>query len=155
MPGIQRIQDHHREIVRRLVIGQRPSEIARALGLSVRQVSAIKNSEVVRRFIDMLQTRRDEAAVDIRRQIEELAPQAVEVLREAMESEESPWAIRVRAAMDVLDRAGHSAPKRHHHLHGVFTAQDLEEIKRRARQAGVLVGREVEEASYEEVEDEG
>lgn len=153
------MQELHREIVRRLVLGQRPREIAAELGVTPQTVSNVRNSSVVRQYMEMLQQGRDADVVAVQRRIKELAAVAIDVLEEAMEDESTPMGVRVRAAIDVLDRGGHAAPKRVEFLHGVFTRKDLEELKQRAIAAGAVipandadeVGEEVEDASFREV----
>jgi len=133
---IERIQEVHREIVRRLVLGQKPRTIARDLGISPQTVSNVRNSSIVRKEIARLGMSRDKEVEDISKQIREIAPIAVAVLETALHNEEVPWPVRFRAATDVLDRAGYGAVKKFQGVMAHLTKDEIEEIKRNAMKVG-------------------
>jgi rubrerythrin len=85
---------------------------------------------------------RDANSVDLARQIQEIAPKALENLRQIIEDEtgEIPLHMKAKESNNLLDRAGYGAKTQseHRHLHAHMTADDIEEIKRRARSCGVL-----------------
>jgi hypothetical protein len=137
---IQTLWDVHHEILRRLVLGQKSVEIARDLQVTAAVVSYVKNSEVGKKQLSLMHAASDVSVVNIAGRIKELAVQAVAVMEAALDSEQ-PMQTRLKAAVDVLDRAGHSAPKvmRTENYHAHFGAEDIEAIKLRARESGVVV----------------
>ena len=58
--------------------------------------------------------------------------------------------IKLKAATDILDRAGHAAVRtlRTENIHAHFTADEISDIKKRAREVGLLT-----DAIYEEDQD--
>jgi hypothetical protein len=48
--------------------------------------------------------------------------------------------IKLKAATDILDRAGHAAVRtlRTENIHAHFTADEISDIKKRAREVGLL-----------------
>lgn len=138
---IQQLWDLHHEILRRLIIGQKSVDIARDLGVTSAVISYVKNSEVGKRQLSLMRSAADLNAVDVAVRVKELAVTAVKVMEEGMDPDQ-PMALRLKAATDVLDRAGFGAPKilRTENVHAVLTRDDIEEIKQKARSmAGELV----------------
>lgn len=143
---IQQLWEVHHEVLRRLVLGQKSIEIARDLAITPAVVSYVKNSEVGRRQLSLMRAAADVSVVNITGRIKEIASEAVRVMEAAL-SEDHPMGIRLKAATDVLDRAGYAAPKvlRTENYHAHFGAEDIEEIKKRARESGVIVDAVAEE----------
>ena len=149
---IQQLWETHHEILRRLVIGQKSVEIARDLEITTAVVSYVKNSEVGKKQLSLMRSACDMSAVDVSVKIKELAGRAIAVMEAGLD-EEQPLALRMKAATDVLDRAGFGAPKiiRSENVHAHLTRDDIEEIKQRAREEGKRCGCVVE-ATFCEVE---
>ena len=131
--------DRYQEIARRIVLGQKNVDIANDLGVTPTMVSLVKNSPLVKDHIASLQEKADEEAINISARIKELAPKALQVLedivvRGQLSGEAVPARIRGQHAENLLDRAGHAAPKevRSLNLHGHYTSEDIEKIKQRA-----------------------
>jgi len=145
---IQTLWDVHHEILRRLVLGQKSVEIARDLNVTAPVVSYVKNSEMGKRQLSLMHAASNVSVINIAGRIKELATQAVAVMEAALDDCQ-PMQTRLKAAVDVLDRAGHAAPKvmRTENYHAHFGAEDIEAIKARAREAGAIV-----EVAYEECE---
>ena len=127
----------HHEIKRRLLLGQSNKQIAEALGIHPQTVSWVRNSPVMQKALKELNQKRDEAAVDLKNQIMELAPLAIKHYRRCLEDETNEvysTTQQLKIAGDVLDRSGLSPKQvnRHEHLHAYLNAADIEEIKRRA-----------------------
>lgn len=149
--------DMHHEIARRVVLGQTNVAIANALSVSPTLVSNVRNSPVVQQKMDLLRGTRDAETVDIAAQIKEIAPDALEVLRQVIEDgevsgEKIPARLRAHHSEKLLDRAGFGAPKiiQGSMLHGHFTKDDIDEIKGRAETLGLMSGTVVEDAVYDE-----
>lgn len=137
---VSEIWDLHHQIKRRIFLGQKNVDIARALGCTKEQVSSVRNSPVIREELQKMHESADAEVLDIRAEIKELAPDAMKVLEELMVNPDTPANVRLGCCRDVLDRDGHQAVQQVNHLHGHFTANDLLEIKDRAKQIGVSQG---------------
>jgi transcriptional regulator with XRE-family HTH domain len=139
---ISELWDSHREINRRLVMGQSQKDIAKAMGISEAKVSYTKNSAVSSDNLNSLRDARDQKAIDVATQIKELAPEALDVLTDLMCDTDSPRALKAKVAIDLLDRAGYSPPKKVAHavMHKHFTETDLNDIKERAKEIGITTG---------------
>ena len=129
----------HHEIKRRLLLGQSNKQIAEALGIHPQTVSWVRNSPVMQKALKELSQKRDEAAVDLKNQIMELAPLAIKHYKRCLEDETNEvysTSQQLKIAGDVLDRSGLSPKQvsRHEHLHAHLTTAEIEEIKRRARE---------------------
>ena len=129
---VQKMWERHHEIVRLTLLGNTQVDIAHMLGCTPQNVSDVLNSKIVRDKLQILRAERDASTVDVAAAIKNLAPKAVEVVDALLAKESCSDAVKLRAAMDILDRNGHAAPKVLHtkNLHGVFTKEDLEEIKK-------------------------
>jgi hypothetical protein len=134
--------DIHHEISRLALLGLKSVEIAERLGVSEAMVSYTLNSQVVKDKMEIMQGARDKECLDIMVRIKESVPKALDVLEQIMTGDASKLGqtpslnLRARTAENWMDRAGYPAqkPGSNLHLHGHFTAQDIEEIKQRARQ---------------------
>lgn len=133
--AIQNMWSVHHEIVRLAIMGFKQIDIANQLNISERMVSYTMNSPIVKRQLDIMRAARDINAVDIARQIKELAPIAVKKMQELMESEVD--SVSLRASKDILDRAGFGAVKKELSLSGHLTKEDIEDIKNRAKEVGL------------------
>ncbi len=136
---IQQLHDLHHEILRRLVVGQKTQDIARDLNITPVTVTYVKNSEIGKRQLSVMRSAADVSAVDVAGHIKQLAAKAVGILESALEL--GPTALGMRAAFDVLDRAGFGAPRivRTENVHAHLTREDIEELKHRAKLEGVVV----------------
>jgi hypothetical protein len=101
----------------------------------------------VREKINHLRIERDSSTIDIANQIKELAPKALDILRDVIEDDsgEMPLSVRVKEANNLLDRAGYN-PKtnvNHQHAHVHLSPEEIAEIKKRAinegKRSGVVV----------------
>lgn len=135
------VWDIHHQITRRIFMGQKNKEIARALNITKEQVSSVRNSPVVQDQLKELHKRANENAVDVKKEINDMASIAVGVLKQLMENETTSDSVRASVAKDVLDRGGHQPPPQQHNvLHAHLTGSDLQHLKERARQAAIENG---------------
>ena len=134
---IEHIWDVHREILRRLVLGQSRKQIAEDLGITPQTVTNVANSQVAQRELERLRNERDEQVKDVKKIIERASVKAALVLEEVIEDPGARGSDRVRAAIDILDRAGHGAVKKVAQMH--LTPEDIERIRER----GIELAREV------------
>lgn len=95
---------------------------------------------------------RDIDAVDISQEIKALAPAAVKVLEELMDNDLPN--IKLKAAQDVLDRAGFAAVKtiQTANIHAHLTREDIDDIKKRAKDIGLLMNPDNPMLDYIDVE---
>ena len=136
---VENIWDSHREIMRLAVTGMKHVDIADACNVTPEMVSYTLNSPIVKREMDLMRSARDLDAVDVAKRIQEVAPRALQVLEELLDSGNDTTKLRV--ATDLLDRAGHAAVKtlRTENLSVHLNKDDLEEIKKRAREIGLCI----------------
>lgn len=134
------LRDLHHQIKRRIFLGQKNNVIAESLGCTSMLVSYIRNSKQVQDELAKLHTRADLNTIDIRKEIDELAPKAIRVLEQLLESDGVAPNVKLTAAKDILDRSGNSAPQQINHLHGHFTSDDLRDIKERACKIANIAG---------------
>lgn len=136
---VSKIWDQHEEVVRRIVLGQKNTEIAGSMKLSQAQVSNIRNSPIIQDKLAIMKGARDAYTIDIARDIKEFAPKALEVLKRIVNGDDPSGlpigpALKARVASDLLDRAGY-APIKSVQVSGVhahLTLDDIAELKRRA-----------------------
>ena len=145
---IEQMWELHHEVCRLALIGMKQVDIANHLSVSPVMVSYTLRSPIVQRQLNQLKAVRDLDAIDVSKEIQELAPRAVKVLEELMDNELPN--IKLKAATDILDRAGHAAVRtlRTENIHAHFTADEITDIKKRAREVGLLT-----DAIYEEEQD--
>lgn len=105
---ISYIRPYHREIARRLVLGQRASDIARDIGMTASRLSIIINSPLFKIELQRLEDVRDEGVGNIGKTLKELSPVALEVIERTMYQARSEK-LKFEAAQDVLNRAGYGA----------------------------------------------
>jgi len=143
---VAKIWSQHEEIIRRLTLGQKNTEIASSMNLSKAQISNIRNSPIIQERLAIMKGARDAYTLDIARDIKEFAPKALEVLKQIVNGEDSSGlpigpSLKARVASDLLDRAGY-APVRNVQVQGAhvhLTKSDIEELKRRACVNGPVI----------------
>lgn len=105
------IRAAHREIARRVALGQSQTDIAKDLGYSESRMSIICNSPIMKQEIERLASMRDLSTVDVTIQMREKAPMMADVLEEvalfgAKDKD------RVEAAKSMLSFAGYDPVKK-------------------------------------------
>lgn len=156
--NLQKMNQLHHEIVRRIVVGQKDSEIAAALGCTTATVKYTRESPVVKQKLEIMMGARDASAVEIRKRIQNLAPLALHRLEEIMEDDTASESVRMKIAQDLLDRAGYDPVKKTMDV-GKYNEERINEIKQRARQNGMTLSKEddkdVEDAEIVEENESG
>jgi DNA-binding CsgD family transcriptional regulator len=104
------LRPRHREIMRRKLLGQSNKQIAEELCLSQNRVSVITNSPLFKLELERMMQQADDQVFDAMGKLRELQPDAVNVLHESMNQHEFPH-LRLKAAIQVLDRTGINSPK--------------------------------------------
>jgi len=144
---IQHIWDKHHEIIRLIVLGYSNKEIAEVIGCTPQTVSLTRNSEICKRKIEELRSRRDEEAVNVLETLEREAPKALELLMDVRSGKLSDdIKLRVKVAQDLLSRAGYGQVQRvkGSFVHGVVSEELLDRVKAK---------RNAVDADYVEVEE--
>jgi len=98
--------EKHKEIARLEVTGLRPKDIADRLRMTYCRVSIIMNSPVYKEFRNSLSGKRDEEALDIKKELLRGAEKGVQVLNDFLNDREVPAKTKATIAMDFLDRTG-------------------------------------------------
>lgn len=152
---VKKLWDRHKEICRLSAVGMSQVDIAEQLGLSPVTVSYTLRSPLVRHQIDLLQAGRDEAAVNLIEQIEEMAPKAVALLDFAMDDETQPMPTRLQASRELRGWMEFVLPKKREvtTLGALLSLDDIKEIKAEALKlnANQELTSKVERAQYEVV----
>lgn len=149
--NLQKMNQLHHEIVRRIVMGQKDKEIADSLGCTTATVKYTRESPVVQRKLEIMMGARDASAIEVRNRIAEMAPLALFKIEELLEKENISESVRLKAAQDILDRAGYDPVKKTLDV-GKFQTEKINEIKERARANGLMVEEDdVEEAEYTDI----
>ena len=143
---VKELWDLHKEISRRIFLGQKNVVIAEALGCTAQFVCMVRNSPVVKEHTEMMQGAADANCLDVAQRIQEMAPKALNVLEEILDTKNNPSispALRFRAAESILDRSGNSKIIKSQNLNMNMGKDDLEAIKERAlkkaKEAGITV----------------
>lgn len=143
-PGIGELTDLHHEICRRVLVGEKNVEIARALKCTPQTVSNVRNSPIVKYRLRKMQEERDAKAIDLSAEVNARALRAFEIIDEALyaENDEVPLSMRLKEANNLLDRKERidGIGQRSFHVHAHLTADDIEELKKRALEVGVASG---------------
>lgn len=151
---LQKMNQMHHEIVRRLVVGQKDHVIADALGITKATVKYVKESPIVKQKLDIMMGARDASSVELQKQIQALAPLALHEMNKIMVDENAPHGVRANIGKDILDRAGFKPANININRDESYTEEKLKEIKERARASGIIY--EAEDAEIvEESEDSG
>lgn len=110
----------HFRMVELAFLGYKENAIAEILGRSSQNVTDVLNSELAQAHLAGLQEARDENSISVAKQIKELAPEALRLIKTSLirknqdlinDPEMKIDSLHTRIAMEVLDRTGHGAPK--------------------------------------------
>ncbi len=142
------VRERWREVARLVVLGVRTGVIAQELDLTPSTVSSILRQPETQQYIEELRTMRDENVADVHDRIVSCADNAVNFLEAILSgNEDVSQALKLKAALTILDRAGHPAATKNIHvgLTGHLSAQDIEDMRRRAMDSGSMVAEQVED----------
>lgn len=131
---IETIWPQHKEVMRRLLLGEKHVAIARALNVTPAMVSYTANSYLVQKELAILNAKRNGITVDIANDIRDLNPIAVQRLGEILMNGGEKDSDTIKVAFGILDRDGHTPIKRSINFNGTLTPEDIEDLKKRARE---------------------
>jgi len=136
---ISKMWENHHEIARRIVLGQNNKSIAEDLGCTAQTVSNVRNSPVVKEKISLMNAARDGGTIDLAKEIADLAPLAIERIKEVLTSgstlgKEASASVILKEANGLLDREMGRAVQRvdTRGVHAHLTMEDIQKIKDRA-----------------------
>lgn len=138
---LKHMTERHREMARRLVLGERQYDVARSCGISQQRLSDIVRSPVFMAYMEQLSTMREQRTGDILQDVRRGATNGLGLLLRVLtegteENRGSSISTRVNVARDLLDREG-SAPRvskrqaANQESSLYLTADDIERLKRR------------------------
>lgn len=162
-----KLQDHHKEILRRLSLGQRAKEIAHILDVTEVTISIIRNSDIGQGYLNQLHGGMESGVQDVKTRLKDLAPKAVDIIEEALggkvtrpQNGNITTSQMLKAAFEIVGIEGHVKPTRvdarHTYEHKLSSTQ-IEALKQRAIAEGVESGNlvtvpnKVENAEFEEI----
>ena len=143
---VSEMWDVHHEIVRRRLLGQKVVNIAKDLGVSEAMVSYTVNSPVVKDKLEIMKGARDAETIDLAKRIRENAPQSLRLLEDIISGEVDgtvvPLNMRRQEANMMMNRAGFAPVQtiKGAILHGHYTSDEIDEIKKRALEDGLKSG---------------
>jgi hypothetical protein len=132
--------ERHREMARRLVAGDRPSDIADSMGITKSRFSIICNSPIFFQYVGELSQKTDVSIVDMRNRIVNNAPKALEILEDVLKNETGKFdaKLKVKVAQDMLDRGDLGAVHKSMAITTTLTESDFVELKRRKFEMKVI-----------------
>lgn len=145
LTAINSLTGRYREVIRMSALGIKAEEIALKIGMTVSHIRAILATPLAKDHLSKLMDVRDAHAVDISTQIAEIAPLALERVKEMLQkgSGTAPPVV-LNAAKDILDRAGYSPVRRVQAMTARLTSEDIAALNERARLAGIDLAPETE-----------
>lgn len=155
---VTKIWNTHQEIIRRHVLGQKGTDIARALGLSPVTVGYTINSPVVKEKIAELQADRTSTVANMQERIADLQSDAIDYLDTLIHDDNCDRRLRFSVAKDILDRGGNSkiTKVQTSSLNVSLSGEEIQKIKQRglemAREAGLVQQAEVTIETIQEEE---
>jgi len=128
------MKELHHEIVRLHVIGTPNKDIAKTLNVSEQMVSYTLNSKVVQDKIDLMRASRDADIIDLTREIRSKAPKALKLLEDIIDDHGKNYhiALAAKTAENWMNRAGYSPVQKFQGAVAHFTAEEIEDLKKKA-----------------------
>lgn len=136
---IQRVWERHHEIKRLLLLGLSNKVIAKRLGVTPQNISDVRNSPIFQEQLAVLEAARDAESVDISKVLLEDAPKSIKLLHDVRDGKlDATLQLKVSVAQDLLNRVPQTAKVtnvRGEIAHGIFTPEDINQMKERANEA--------------------
>lgn len=135
---IAEMRSRHFRMVELDFLGYSEKYIGEFLGVTSQNVSDVLNSELAKVHLEALRLARDEDSVSVAKQLKELAPEALSLIRMSMNRQRVDMIkdpdmkidkTHKEIAFDVLDRAGHGVPKQANQFHLHLTKSNINNIK--------------------------
>jgi len=131
-----KLQGNHREIIRLHLQGLPNKQIADLMNMTTTAICMILKSPIVQMEIERLQEQKNQSAVDVRRELDELLPHALEAYRDVLDKERDTKVTpmqRVKVASMVFAQTGNGPiTKNEPALPNRITAGELEALIEKA-----------------------
>ena len=152
---IKQVWQRNHEILRLALLGHKYVDIAAVLGISAQTVSNTLNSQLGMEKLSEMRAQRDAESIEVAEEVKKLFPKALEIYDKILydETGEISLELHLKAANNVLmDLGGHRAPTKiqGQFVHGHLTADDLNKIKERGKEAAKARGLLVVEDDLEQ-----
>lgn len=145
-PNIKQMWQRTYEIIGMVAAGMKHTEVAKVLGITPATVSNAVNSDLGMKRLSELRTERDEKYKDVAERIALLTQRALDIYEEVLEAEKDPsdsafnpevsLSQQLKVADTVmLELSGHRAAQKVHSLTTTSTLKEIEEFKKRGRDA--------------------
>ena len=136
---VSRFWERHKEIVRRILLGQGNKEVALALHITTQTVSNVRNAPIVQQKLAILCAARDAESVDVSKILLEEAPKSLQILVDIRDGKMDSTTNQImKAATEILNRTPQTAPVSRQQTQSInmnVTPSDLEDIKKRSQEA--------------------
>ena len=129
---LKKLTAKHKEVLRRLVVGQEPKLIEQELNISAATINRLqKDDPLFMSELEVLERRANDRITDsierlsVIEKLEEGAHEAINFCRGVIKGRESDVSVelKLKSAWDVMDRAGHKPTEKK--AIGVFNAADI------------------------------
>lgn len=143
---VKRLWQHNHEIINLSVLGLKNSQIASLLGVTEMTVSNTLNSTLGKEKVSLMRGARDAETFDAAKKIQVLAQKALMLYEQILDSEgedSAPLGMKVNVSKHVVkDLSGLAVPTRieGRFTHAHLTLEEIEELKRRGREAASQCG---------------
>jgi len=134
------MENKMREACRLAAMGFNIQEISTHTGLTYTVVETILDSEVGHQMMTKFNEAIDKATIEVKNVLTKLAPDALAVLYRTLMDEDTKLEVRAKIAFGILDRLGYGPITRvvGSLSHGVFTPDQIVDIRNRAMEAGLM-----------------
>jgi DNA-binding CsgD family transcriptional regulator len=140
---IKQLWQRSHEILYLSLLGLKNTEIAIQLNITEATVSHTINSELGMKKLSEMRRERDEAAMDVAKEVDMLLPLAINTYRKILSGEDVTKLQKETADTLVMDIKGNRAPAKIESAHLYLTKSDIDELKKRglgaAKASGMLV----------------
>ncbi len=149
---IAEMRNVHHRMVELSFLGYSHIDIAAMLDRTPQNISDVLSSDLAKAHIEALQLARDENSITVAKQLKELAPEALRLIKTSLvrknkdmlaDEEMKIDRLHKDIALEILDRTGHTVPKQSNQFHLHLTKSQISNIKNYNEQE--------KEAQFEEV----
>ena len=144
--NIKQLWEKNHEIINLAVLGLKSPQIAEIVGVTEATVSNTVNSDLGKEKLHLMRASRDADTLDAAKKIQELTAKALLLYEQILDSEgedSAPLGMKVNVSKHVVnDLSGLKVPTRMEGrlMHAHLSLEDIEELKRRGREAASACG---------------
>lgn len=152
---LKRLKGRHYRILTLHALGLKNIEIAEQLNCTPQTVSNTLNAPIAQPILQELYEQLQSPVADVSAVLAQSMGGILEELLRMMHKPGVPESVKARIGLGLMDRAGHGPVRTNINHNSTLTADDIEELKSRARAARMSIesekGPEVEEATFEDI----